>query len=231
MKEMHVFGMELKDYSVKEAMRMVDAFLQDAKVNIISFLSPEILMEAGEDEEMRSRLSSIDLTVPVSTEILKAAGIGGRSRLAEVEEGRFYKELLKKLSNEKRTAFILTEKEETVEPFVAYLSEAAPGLKIVGHYAFENLTGDPDIVVNEINSTFPDIVLSRLSSPKQEQFACEQNAKLNARLWIALREDFVTRYRKNPSGFEKWRQAIRTKLFRRRVLRFTNEQEDTGENS
>ena len=171
--------MELKDYSVKEAMRMVDGFLQDAKVNTISFLSPETLINAGEDEEMRTYLSSVDLTVPVSTEILKASGIGARGRLAEVEEGKFYRELIKKISDEKRTAFILTEKEETIEPFLAYLKDVAPGLKIVGEYAFENLTGDPDIVVNEINSTFPDMVLSRLPSPRQEQFAYEHNSKLN----------------------------------------------------
>ena len=168
--------MELKDYSVKEAMRMVDGFLQDAKVNTISFLSPETLINAGEDEEMRTYLSSVDLTVPVSTEILKASGIGARGRLAEVEEGKFYRELIKKISDEKRTAFILTEKEETIEPFLAYLKDVAPGLKIVGEYAFENLTGDPDIVVNEINSTFPDMVLSRLPSPRQEQFAYEFGA-------------------------------------------------------
>ncbi len=231
MKQMHVLGIELKDYSVKEAMRMVDGFLQDAKVNTISFLSPETLINAGEDEEMRTYLSSVDLTVPVSTEILKASGIGARGRLAEVEEGKFYRELIKKISDEKRTAFILTEKEETIEPFRAYLKDAAPGLKIVGEYAFENLTGDPDIIVNEINSTFPDMVLSRLPSPRQEQFAYEQNSKLNAKMWVSLQEDFAGKYSEKPSRFAKLREKIQTKLFRRKVSQFTNEREDTGENS
>ena len=231
MKQMHVLGMELKDYSLKEAMRMVDTFLKEGKVNTVSFLSPEILMNAGEDEEMRNYLSSVDLTVPVSTEILKASGIGSRARLAEVEDGRFYKELMQKISNEKRTAFVLTEKEETIEPFLTYLRETAPGLKVVGWYAFENLTGDPDQIVNEINSTFPDIVLSRLPSPKQEQFAYEHIAKLNAKLWVAIREDFTTPYKKKTTGFERLRQGFLAKLFRRKVSQFINEQEDTGENS
>ena len=231
MKRMQVLGIELKDYSVREAMRMTDDFLRDAKVNTVSFLSMDDLLNAGEDEELRNRLMSIDLTVPTSAEILHAAGIAGRGRIAEVEEGKFYHDLLKKISDEKRTAFLLTGKEDAIEPFVQYLLEAAPELKIVGTYAFENLTGDPDVIVNEINSTFPDLVLSKLSDQDQERFVYEHNTKLNAKLWVSLNEE-VTGHRlgqtKKPG---KLIQLIRSKLFLRRASRFTNEQENKGENS
>ncbi len=231
MKPMQVLGIGLKDYSVREAMRMVDDFLQDAKVSTIGFVSMDILMAAGEDEELRTWLEAMDLTVPVSSEILQAAGIGGRSRIAEVEEGRFYRELMKKVSDENRTAFLLTEKEETTEPFLTFLQESAPGLKIVGSFAFENFSGDPDVVVNEINSTFPDLVLSRLPSPGSEQFIYDNKAKLNARLWVSLKEDFSPQDQKKPSGLARFRQWVKTKLFRHRASRFTNEQDRNEEKS
>ena len=231
MKRMQVLGIELKDYTVREAMRMVDEFLRDAKVNTVSFLSMEDLMNAGEDEDLKNRLSAIDLMIPTSAQILQAAGIAGRGRLSEVEEGKFYHELLKKISNEKRTAFILTGKEDAIEPFAQYLQEAAPGLKIVGTYAFETLTGDPDVIVNEINSTFPDLVLSKLTEPEQESFVYEHNTKLNAKLWVALKDEVTkARFGQAKKG-GKLRELIRSKLFLRRVSRFTNEQENKGENS
>lgn len=231
MKRMQVLGIELKDYSVREAMRMTDDFLRDAKVNTVSFLSMEDLMNAGEDEELRNRLSSIDLMIPTSAEILRAAGIAGRGRIAEVEEEKFYRDLLKKISDEKRTAFLLTEKEDAIEPFVQYLQEAAPGLKIVGTYAFESLTGDPDVIVNEINSTFPDLVLSKLSGSERDSFVYEHNTKLNAKLWVALNEEVKGRRFGQAKKPGKLLQLIRSKLFLRRVSRFTNEQENKGENS
>lgn len=223
MKEMHVFGMDLADYPVKEAMRKVDEYLVDAKVNTVSFLSMDVLMAAGEDEELRTYLSGIDLTVPISVEILNSAGIAGRSRLKEVEEGKFYKELMRKVSDDKRTAFLLTEKEETIEPFTEYLKKSAPGIIISGHYAFENLSGDPDAIVNEINSTFSDIVFSRLSSPKQEKFIYENSSKLNVKLWVALKENFKANEPKTEGGFKRLRNKIHAAIFRLRLNKFKDE--------
>ncbi|MBO4902851.1 MAG: WecB/TagA/CpsF family glycosyltransferase [Lachnospiraceae bacterium] len=231
MKKMLVLGTELKDYSVRESMRMVDAFLQDAKVNTVSFLTMDVLMNAAEDEDLRTYLSSMDLCVPVSVEILQAAGIGGRGRLAEVEEGRFYTELMKKLSEERRSAFLLTQKESSVEEITQDLKEIAPGLTITGSYAYENLTGDQDVIVNEINSTFSDVVLSALPTPLQEQFAYENKTKLNARMWVSVREGCIRQDQKKPSALERLRQWIQKKLFRRTVLRFSDEQDHKGENS
>lgn len=229
MKEMHVFGMDLADFPVKEALRKIDEYLDNAKVNTVSFLSMDVLMAAGEDEKLRTYLSSMDLTIPISTEILDAAGIAGRSRLKEVEDGKFYKELMKKVSDEKRTAFILTEKEETIESFGAYLKDQAPGIEIVGSYAYENLVGDPDIIVNEINSTFSDIVFSRLGSPKQEKFVYENSSKLNVKLWVALKEEFASKIPQGDRGFTRLKRLVQSTIFKRRLSKYNNEDKN-GEN-
>lgn len=223
MKQLNVFGMDLADYSVKEAMRKIDEYLVDAKVNTVSFLSMDVLMEASENEELRTYLSGMDLTIPISAEILSVAGIAGHSRIKEVSEGEFYKKLMKKISDEKRNVFILTEKEETIKAFGDYLKESSPGINIVGEFAFENLSGDSDMIVNEINSTFPDIVFSRLSSPKQEKFIYENSAKLNAKLWVALKEDFARKEPNKCGKFTALREKIRSSVFRRKVNKFEND--------
>lgn len=231
MKEMQVFGIALKDYPVRESMRMVDAFLQEAKVNTVVFLSLEDLMKAGEDEELREDLLSVDLTVPISEEILQAAGIAGRGRIAEVREGALYKALLKKISSEKRSAFILAQNEEHAEALVSHLSSEAPGLTVLGHYAFEELEGDPEVVVNEINSTFPDIIFSDLPSGEQARFLRDHNTKLNARLWVALQDEMLNADKNQTPGIGRLRQWIRSKMFLHRVSRFLTGKDQKGENS
>lgn len=225
MKNMRVLGIELKDYSVKEAMRMVDRFLKNAKVDTICFLSTEILVTAGDSPELKLWLESMDLTVPISTEILYAANLASRQRLKEVENSSFYTAFIRKLSTEKRTVFILTEKEETIRTSTEYLEKNAPGVQIVGSYAFESLTGDPDTIVNEINSTSPDIVFSRLPSPKQERFVYENKSKMNAKLWVAIKENFLAKEGKNSLKIRNLSTLIEKTIFRRTVSKYVNGRE------
>ncbi|MFT3983205.1 MAG: WecB/TagA/CpsF family glycosyltransferase [Lachnospiraceae bacterium] len=225
MKNMRVLGIELKDYSVKEAMRMVDRFLKNAKVDTICFLSTDILVTAEDSPELKVWLQSMDLTVPISTEILYAANLASRQRLKEVENSSFYTAFIKKLSAEKRTVFILTEKEETIKASTEYLEKFAPGVQIVGAYAFESLTGDPDMIVNEINSTFPDVVFSRLPSPKQERFVYENKSKMNAKLWVAIKENFLVKEGKNSLKIRNLSTLIEKTIFRRTVSKYVNGRE------
>lgn len=225
MKDMNVLGIELKDYSVKEAMKMVNQFLKDAKVDTVCFLSTDILLSAGDNQDLKQWLQSMDLTVPVSTEILYAANLASRQRLKEVENSSFYTEFMKKISMEKRTVFILAEKDATVNASTEFLEKNAPGVQIVGSYAFENLTGDSDVIINEINSTFPDIVFSRLPSPKQEQFVYENKSKINAKLWMALKENFIAKEGKSGLKIRNLSTLIEKTIFRRHVSKYENDQE------
>ncbi len=167
----------------------------------------------------------MDLTVPVSTEILYAANLASRQRLKEVENSSFYTAFIRKLSTEKRTVFILTEKEETIKTSTEYLEKNAPGVQIVGSYAFESLTGDPDTIVNEINSTSPDIVFSRLPSPKQERFVYENKSKMNAKLWVAIKENFLAKEGKNSLKIRNLSTLIEKTIFRRTVSKYVNGRE------
>lgn len=224
MRKLQLLGIELRDYSVKESMRFVGQYLNDAKLDTICFLSTDILLNAGEDANLKLWLESMDLTIPVSVEILHAAGITNRSRLKEVENSVFYKEFVKRLSNEKRTMFLLTETQDVMDVSKEYLEKYAPGIQIAGTYAFENLEGDADSVINDINEAAPDIVLSRLSSPKQEQFVFENKNKINAKIWVALKDTFAAKENTKGLKFEKLSKLIEKTIFRRMVSKYESGQ-------
>ena len=224
MRKMQLLGIGLRDYSVKEALRLVSQYLNDAKLDTICFLSTDILLNAGEDDNLKVWLESMDLTVPVSIEILHAAGITNRSRIKEVVNSVFYKEFVKRLSNEKRTMFILEETQSVLDASVEYIEKYASGIQLVGTYAFENLTGDEASIINDINAAVPDIVISRLSSPRQEQFVFENKNKINAKIWVALKDTFVAKENVKGLKFEKLSKLIEKTIFRRMVSKYENNQ-------
>ncbi|MDO5572535.1 MAG: WecB/TagA/CpsF family glycosyltransferase [bacterium] len=224
MRKLQLLGIALRDYSAKESLRLVSQYLNDAKLDTICFLSTDILLNARENENLKLWLESMDLTIPVSVEILNAAGITNRSRLKEVENGVFYREFVKRLSNEKRTMFILTETQSVLDASAEYIEKYASGIQIVGTYVLENLSGDVDSVINDINGAVPDIVLSRLTSPKQEQFVFENKNKINAKIWVALKDTFAAKENTKGLKFEKLSKLIEKTIFRRMVSKYESGQ-------
>jgi len=222
MKEMKVLGLSLKDYSVKEAMKMVDGFLKTAKVDTVSFLSMDNLMEAVNDSEYKTWLEEMDLLVPISKEILTAASITSRHRLREVEDNKFVKEFGEKLSREKRSVFILGEKEEDIIQLKDHLENVSKGIKVVGTFVIEDEIND-DKVVNEINFLFPDVVLSVISKKKQERFVYTNKDNINARLFVSINK--LIDNNTNCHGFSKFFNEIEKTIFRRKVIKYENSQE------
>lgn len=219
MKEMHVLGMDLKDYSVKEAMRMVDGFLQEPKVSTVSFLTEELLLSAQENEKLQGYLASMDLTVPVSSDIIEAADIGSRSRIKEIEEYKFVTELLKKLSDEERTAFVLAETQDDADRLVELIRDTASAIQILGSYSMDKATGDDDQVVNEINAAFVDVVFSSVHSPRQEQFICKHRDKMNASLFLSMREEFASP-QENSKLSLRMKQFVKQLIFRLKAANY-----------
>lgn len=222
MKDMHLLGMDFKDCSVKEAMHLVDSFLAGPGVSTVSFLSMDSCLEASDDESLKAQLQAMDLCVPATSDILEAAGIAGHSRSKEVEESKFCKELLKKLSNEKRSVFVLAGTEDEARDFADQIKGNASGINIVGSYFYENASEKADMIVNEINAAFPDVIISKFSSLLQDKFLFEQKTRLNAKVWVSLREGFLPD--EDFSGHAgSLRKLLVKTLFRLKVYRFINE--------
>ena len=46
--------------------------------------------------------------------------------------------------------------------------------------------GDLEAVINDMNATTPDVIISVLPSPMQEQFLYEHRDKMNANIWYGI---------------------------------------------
>lgn len=190
-KKIEILGIQLDNYTVWEAMLLVEGYLNNTVMNTIGTISMEMLVRAKEDELLRESIEGLDLTVVDEKEILHAAGVSTAQRIRETVEKQFFKEFMKRTIRNGRTVYLFGETKQQLENLNEFLNEDYGRLKIVGSFALEDCGGDYDGVVNEINIASPDIILSVLPTPEQEYFLMENKEKMNAKVWYGLGSNYA----------------------------------------
>ncbi len=214
----------MQDFTVREAMRKADGFFRENNVSTIAYITTRGLMAAEESEELKIFLSNIDLTVAADSDILHAAGIANRNRIKEIENDEFMEEFLKKLVRGKRKVYLLTGTKEQLEELENCLKSYQQNLRIVGSFSLDTLEKDEDWLINEMNGQMPDVVISNIDSPQRESFFENNHMKMNARIWLMLK-DKVVHATNRKSVLWRLGDFISKKLFRRKVVQYQNQEE------
>ncbi len=185
-KKIEILGMNLDNYTVREAMLQVEVFLTNDTMNTIENISMEMLVKAQNDEVLKECIEQLDLAIISEKEILKAAGVMSAQRMRETAENEFAQEFMKRIVRNNKTVYLLGDTSEQIEKLQEFLTEKYPKLKVSGSYALEECTGDFDNIINEINIAETDVIFSVLPTPQQEYFLKENVGKFNAKIWYGL---------------------------------------------
>lgn len=187
-KKIDILGIWLDNYTVREAMMQVESYLGNNVLNSVECISMQMLMDSEKDPVLKEVMSSLDLAVIGEKGILQAAGLASMQRLKETEENDFFFEFFKRVERNKKSVFLLGETEEKLEEVRTELLRKFDKLMIAGEYAVENCVGDLEAVINDMNATTPDIIMSILPSPMQEHFFLDHKDKMNANIWYGAGE-------------------------------------------
>lgn len=187
-KKIDIMGIELDNYTVREAVMQVETYLSGDMLNTVESVSMRMLIESENDPVVREVLSMLDLAVIGEKEIIQAAGVPTMQRMQETEENDFTYEFFKRIERNKRSVFLLGETEHRIAGIKRELAEAFPKLIFAGEYALENCVGDLEAVINEMNAMTPDIIVSILPTPLQEHFFAEHKDKMSATIWYGMGE-------------------------------------------
>ncbi len=225
MRQMQVLGVELQDYTVREAMRKTEEFLRDQKMNTIAYITTRGLMAAEESPELKAFLSGLDLTVAADSDILRAAGIENRNRIKEIENDEFMEEFLKKLVRGKRSVYLLTGDREQLAALEACLKSYQHSLRVVGRFSLDQLEKEEDWLINEMNGLMTEVVISNISSPQRESFFENNHMKMNARIWLMLKDKVVHSAHKK-SVFWRLADGVSRKWFRKKVEQYQSQEPD-----
>lgn len=187
-KKIDILGLQLDNQTVREAIMKVDTYFSNDMLNTIESVSVEMLLEAEKDSVIREAISSMDLTIIGEKEIMQAVNAATMQRVQEIKENDFVIEFFRRVERNKKSLFLLGETDKKIAHAKEELQRQFPKLNFAGEYALENCVGDFEAVINEMNITTPDVILSVLATPLQEHFLMSHKDKINANIWYGIGE-------------------------------------------
>lgn len=218
-KKINLLGVEIDNYSVREAMLLMEEYLNNDCMNVVEIVSIDTLVKASEDAGFKEYMESFDMTVIGDKTILEVSEAADPGRMKETEEGMLTIQLLKYAHRNKKSVFILGENESTTEELYTYLEKEYEDLEIIGRYSVKDNPKDEDSIINEINSVTPDIILSLLESPFQEELVYKNKSKISAKLWYGL--GLYNKLIMRASLKHNWLTGVIEKeVFKKKVLKF-----------
>lgn len=223
--KINVLGVELDNYSVDEALEKVHDYMQNDRLNTIGIVTMQMLMLAGEDDQWKTYMTDLDMSVIGETEILTAAGIEADGTLyEEVEANEFLARLFWYLIQTESRVFVLGETADEVESLDRYLQDTYPGLQMAGSAVVESLDeAGVDSLLNEINSATADMIVSGLKGTRQDAFVMDNRSKISAKIWLSLGEHPTVQ---NEAGIKSswWGNLLKKNTFKRMVTKYKNDQ-------
>lgn len=202
-KQILLLGMTIPNYSLREELQLAQDAIKDENLQLFLTMSMQSLVRVSNSElpQLRECVEHADLVVVEDPEILSIAGIHSSQRIHEAEDHVFFTELLKRLQRGQRQVYLVASKNAALLKIKEILSDQYEKLHVVGQYSIEDYPDDLDRMINEINGAAPDVILSVMPTPQQEEFLVANRRKLLAKLWYGLGENYSLLMEKKGFGW------------------------------
>jgi N-acetylglucosaminyldiphosphoundecaprenol N-acetyl-beta-D-mannosaminyltransferase len=227
-----VLGVQVHMVEIPDVVALMDHWVQTEPQRFHHVVNTGMhgVMEAHRDPEFKAVLNSADLFAPDGILMVLLARLRGFS-LKKSRTGPTLMWDFSKVASEKGYKYYLYgDTEDTLRSLEARLTEAFPGLKIVGSQSppFRSLTSEEDeLVVRSINEAQPDVLWVALGAPNQERWISALRDRLNVPVVVGVGAAFKFlsgRVNRAPAwvrdrGFEwLWRLLHEPRRVWRRVL-------------
>ena len=225
-KQIQLLGMTIPNYSLREELQLAQEALKDAKLRLLLTVSMQSLIKVSSigSQQIKECVEQADLVVVEDPEILSVAGINSSQRIHEAEDHLFFTELRKRLQRGQQQVYLVAAKHVALQKIKEILSDRYEKLRIVGEYSIEDYPDDLDRMINEINSAAPDVIISVMPTPQQEEFLVENRSKLMAKLWYGLGENYGLLMEKKGFGW-RMRRLIHFGRFKMHVNQYEEGEE------
>ena len=205
-KEINVAGIKLDNYSVRESMMMLEKALSSRMFTVIEEVNMKMLLLAKENKVVQEAIETVDMAVIADVDILKAVKEPSFQRKIETEEQAFFFQLMKRLDRNKKSVFLLGKAEEELIIAEEYIKDEFSHILIIGKEILENSSkGAKERIVNNINALAPDVVISVLPTPLQEEFLVEHKGMISTNLWYGIGQGKFTKQKHSlKTAILKW---------------------------
>ncbi|MFV0466972.1 MAG: WecB/TagA/CpsF family glycosyltransferase [Lachnospiraceae bacterium] len=194
-KPIELLGIKIDNYTVRESILQLEAFLSNNILNIIKTVSMEQILMAGENLSVRNAISQADLTLIKERELLMITGNESLQRLREIQDNTFLIELVNRIVKNKKRIYLIADSKANLEKMNIFFQQVNEEFSAEGEHAVNEYVNDMDALINLINSTDPDIILSSMGSPKEEEILNTYKNRITATVWFSLGEYYSVAYR------------------------------------
>lgn len=212
--KINVLDVNIDSCTAKEAMKETIAFLESEPVSVIEVVSVDSLMQMNDLPELKEKMNEFDLILPGEKLILEAAEEPQMPK--EIDMKLYLKMFMRYLHKNHKRIYLLVESEEEGQEAFQYMQKAYSGIQLVGLAKVSAEGRADDMLVNAINGSEVDCVMSAMSTPLQEDFIAKNRSLLDARVWIGVGQRMFSK-KKAGFGHGRFTKYLLNHIFRREL--------------
>ena len=166
--------------------------------------NPEIVWICRHDAEAAEAVAGADMVIADGIGVVRAAAILKRPLKERVAGADLAMELIRRLSVEEKSVFLLGAEPGTAERAAENLLRDYPGLRIAGMN--DGFFSEDAPVIAKINAVRPDLLVVCLGAPKQEKWMAANASVLDVGLMVGLGGLLDVLSGRTEKAHEKWRK-------------------------
>ncbi len=201
-----VLNYDVRLLKAKEFRQALETFCQSGHLQSMLFLSVQILTEAMDSKEYRDKVSHFQLLLPGEEDVLMMHPVKQYKEQKLMMDAEYLDVILTYLKESQHTLYLVGDQYEKLQMFVEYCKSEYENLQIVGSFVGDQKMND-DCLLNDINATCPDVILTAIAPQLQENWILNNVDKLNGRVCIGadilvcgLLERFITAIEQQNHG-------------------------------
>ena len=186
MKKVNVMKVPIHSITMEEAYRTAISFFEEEGIKNIYTPNPEIVMLAQDNPTLMEALITADLVVPDGIGIIiasKIKNLGINQRVAGID---LMDKILQYCGENGKSFFILGGKPEITPLACKKIVDQYKGIKLAGYHHGYFSNDDDEKIVEEINSSSPDVLFVCLGAPKQELWINKNKHQLNCQIAMGV---------------------------------------------
>lgn len=183
--KVNIMDLDVDIISIDYLILNCKGFLTNDCLNIIYLISAKALQETIQNEQYKEAIEVADFVLPGEKSLLSKHHVDTLQTEGMIVDYHFLYPLFENISEEPMTVFLIGRNAKEIEKFIEFSNRMYPNLKIVGTCTKELLEKE-EILINEINTFTPDILIFAIDSPLQEQWISGNKLKLNSKLCLGI---------------------------------------------
>ncbi|KUO72755.1 MAG: hypothetical protein APF77_01985 [Clostridia bacterium BRH_c25] len=184
--QVEIVGIKVDNVNMDEAAGILAEYLGMDSCSMVFTPNSEILLEAVKDREFEGVLNSGQLVAPDGIGVVIASKFYGTPVKERVAGFDLMMRLMDIADSQGKSVYLMGGKDGVAEEAAIRLTERYNGLRIAGTRNGYFGDDEEEKIINDINSSKADILLTALGAPKQEKFIYRHRDRLNVSIAMGV---------------------------------------------